>query len=167
MAKLTVNGEAIDYRIDPTVPLLWALRDQSNLTGTKYGCDDQGCGACTVIIDGQAVKSCAVPVGDLEGAKVTTIEGLGANGLHPAQQAWLAEQATMCGFCEPGFVMAIAAAMEGGGDGAAITNICACGALPRVKRVIARALAARPVEPRHTSQLSHGSSAEAQESPES
>ena len=139
MAKLTVNGEAIYYRIDPTTPLLWALRDQSNLTGTKYGCDDQICGACTVIV-----------------------EGLGANGLHPAQQAWLAEQATMCGFCEPGFIMAIAAAMDGGGDGAAINNICACGALPRIKRVIDRALAARPAEPRNSSQFSHGSSATAQ-----
>ena len=164
MAKLTVNGEAIDYRIDPTTPLLWALRDQSNLTGTKYGCDDRSCGACTVIVDGQAVRSCAVPVGDLEGARVTTIEGLGANGHHPAQQAWLAEQATMCGFCEPGFIMAIAAAMDGGSG--AITNQCACGALPRIKRVIARALAARPAEPGNSSQFSHGSSAGAQESRE-
>jgi isoquinoline 1-oxidoreductase subunit alpha len=102
MAKMTVNGEAIDYKLDPEMPLLWALRDASNLTGTKYGCDSQDCGACTVIIDGRAVMSCTVALRELEGAQVTTIEGLSSDGTHPVQQAWLAEQVTMCGYSSRG-----------------------------------------------------------------
>ena len=112
MARLTVNGEGIEYKLDPETPLLWALRDASNLTGTKYGCDSRDCGACTVIIDGQAVMSCSVALRELEGASVTTIEGLSANGTHPVQQAWISEQVTMCGYCEPGFIMAIAALLD-------------------------------------------------------
>ena len=112
MTKMTVNGEPVQYRIDPSTPLLWALRDASNMTGTKYGCDSRDCGACTVIIDGRAVTSCSVTLAELEGAQVTTIEGLSPDGSHPVQQAWLAEQATMCGYCEPGFIMAIAALLE-------------------------------------------------------
>ena len=107
---MIVNGEPLEYKLDPEMPLLWALRDASNLTGTKYGCDSKDCGACTVIVDGRATLSCAVALKDLEGARVTTIEGLG--GTHPVQQAWLAEQVTMCGYCEPGFIMAIAALLE-------------------------------------------------------
>src|SRR4051794_1165189 len=127
MARMTVNGEAVDYKLDPATPLLWALRDASNLTGTKYGCDSEDCGACTVIIDGQAVTSCSVALSELEGAQVTTIEGLG--GRHPVQQAWLAEQATMCGTCEPGFIMAIAALLDATANPsdeqiAALPNIC-------------------------------------------
>jgi isoquinoline 1-oxidoreductase alpha subunit len=142
MAKMTVNGEALEYRLDPETPLLWALRDASNLTGTKYGCDSKDCGACTVIVDGRAVMSCAVALRDLEGADVTTIEGLG--GAHPVQQAWIAEQVTMCGYCEPGFIMAIAAMLQAkaspSNDGvAALPNICRCGAYPRIRRAIARA----------------------------
>src|SRR5215203_845252 len=98
MTRMTVNGEAIHYRLDPETPLLWALRDASNLTGAKYGCDSQDCGACTVIIDGQAATSCSMSIRDLKGADITTIEGLSPNGAHPVQQAWLAEQVTMCGF---------------------------------------------------------------------
>ena len=112
MARMTVNGEGVEYRLDPETPLLWALRDASNLTGTKYGCDSRDCGACTVIVDGRAALSCSVSLRDLEGATVTTIEGLSANGTHPVQQAWLAEQVTMCGYCEPGFIMAIAALLK-------------------------------------------------------
>ena len=145
MTKMTVNGEAVDYRLDGDTPLLWALRDASNLTGTKYGCDSRDCGACTVIIDGQAVTSCSVEVRDLEGAMVTTIEGLG--GAHPVQQAWLAEQATMCGYCEPGFIMAIAALLQASPSPsdeqiAALPNLCRCGAYPRILKAIARAAAA-------------------------
>ena len=92
--------------------MLWALRDASNLTGTKYGCDSKDCGACTVIVDGRAVMSCSVAIGSLEGAQVTTIEGLSRDRSHPVQQAWLAEQVTMCGYCEPGFIMAIAALLQ-------------------------------------------------------
>jgi isoquinoline 1-oxidoreductase alpha subunit len=144
MAKMTVNGEAIEYRLDPQTPLLWALRDASNLTGTKYGCDSHDCGACTVIVDGRAVTSCSVAIGRLEGATVTTIEGLSADGSHPVQQAWVAEQATMCGLCEPGFIMAIAALLQASPSPsddqiAALPNLCRCGAYPRIRKAISRA----------------------------
>ena len=141
---MTLNGEGIEYRLDPATPLLWALRDASNLTGTKYGCDSQDCGACTVIVDGRAVLSCSVAVGSLEGAQITTIEGLSPDRSHPVQQAWLAEQVTMCGYCEPGFIMAIAALLEASPSPsdeqiAALPNICRCGAYPRIRKAIARA----------------------------
>ena len=144
MARMTVNGEGVEYRLDPEMPLLFALRDASNLTGTKYGCDSHDCGACTVIIDGRAAMSCSVTLGSLEGATVTTIEGLSAKGGHPVQEAWLAEQATMCGYCEPGFIMAIAALIEASPSPsdeqiAALPNICRCGAYPRIKKAIERA----------------------------
>jgi isoquinoline 1-oxidoreductase alpha subunit len=169
MTRLTVNGEAIRYKLDPDTPLLWALRDASNLTGTKYGCDSRDCGACTVIIDGRAVTSCSVMLGALEGARVTTIEGLSADGSHPVQQAWLAEQVTMCGYCEPGFIMAIAALLEASPSPtneqiAALPNLCRCGAYPRIRKAIARASqvasAAPPPEPERTDpkRLSVGSS---------
>jgi isoquinoline 1-oxidoreductase alpha subunit len=152
MVRMTVNGEGVEYKLDPELPLLWALRDASNLTGTKYGCDSHDCGACTVIIDGRAVTSCSVALRDLEGAMVTTIEGLSENGTHPVQQAWLAEQVTMCGMCEPGFIMAIAALLETSPAPseeqiAAIPNICRCGAYPRIRKAIVRAAqaAAKPV----------------------
>jgi len=151
MTRMTVNGQAVQYRLDPDTPLLWALRDASNLTGTKYGCDSRDCGACTVIVDGKAVMSCAVTLRELEGAQVTTIEGLSANGGHPVQQAWLAEQATMCGYCEPGFIMAIAALLQANpapsdSDIAALPNICRCGAYPRIRKAVARA-AQNPAPP--------------------
>jgi len=144
MTRMTVNGEPIHYKLDPATPLLWALRDASNLTGTKYGCDSRDCGACTVIVDGRAVTSCGVTLRQLEGAAVTTIEGLSADGTHPVQQAWIAEQATMCGYCEPGFIMAIAALLEASPAPseeqiAALPNICRCGAYPRIRKAIARA----------------------------
>jgi isoquinoline 1-oxidoreductase alpha subunit len=147
MARMTVNGEGVEYRLDPATPLLWALRDASNLTGTKYGCDSRDCGACTVIVDGRAVPSCSVALRDLEGATVMTIEGLG--GTHPVQQAWVAEQVTMCGYCEPGFIMAIAALLQSVPNPsdeqiAALPNICRCGAYPRIRKAIARAAAASP-----------------------
>ena len=149
---MTVNGEAIEYMLDPETPLLWALRDASNLTGTKYGCDNHDCGACTVIVDGRAATSCSVAIGSLEGADVTTIEGLSGNGTHPVQQAWLAEQVTMCGYCEPGFIMAIAAMLQASPSPseeqiAALPNICRCGAYPRIRKAIARAAAAAPQPP--------------------
>jgi isoquinoline 1-oxidoreductase alpha subunit len=149
MARMTVNGEGMNYRLDPDTPLLWALRDASNLTGTKYGCDSRDCGACTVIIDGRAAMSCGVTLGELEGATITTIEGLSANGTHPVQQAWVAEGVTMCGYCEPGFIMAIAALLEASPSPsaeqiAALPNICRCGAYPRIRKAIARAARAAP-----------------------
>jgi isoquinoline 1-oxidoreductase alpha subunit len=150
MARMTVNGEGVEYKLDQDMPLLWALRDASNLTGTKYGCDSRDCGACTVIVDGRAVMSCAVTLRELEGATVTTIEGLG--GSHPVQQAWLAEQVTMCGYCEPGFIMAIAALLEASPSPSeeqivALPNICRCGAYPRIRKAIARAAQFAPPVP--------------------
>src|SRR3954465_1574307 len=139
MTRMIVNGEGIHYKLDPATPLLWALRDASNLTGTKYGCDRRDCGACTVIIDRKAGTSCSVTIGELEGASVTTIEGLSPDGSHPVQQAWLAEQVTMCGYCEPGFIMAIAAMLEanaGRANAVELQNICRCGAYPRIKKAI-------------------------------
>jgi isoquinoline 1-oxidoreductase alpha subunit len=153
MARMTLNGEPIEYKLDPATPLLWALRDTSNLTGTKYGCDSGDCGACTVMIDGRAALSCRVEIGTLEGADVVTIEGL--SGSHPVQQAWLAEQATMCGYCEPGFIMAIAALLEASPSPSeqqisALPNLCRCGAYPRIRKAIAwaaQAAAAPPSKP--------------------
>jgi len=144
MTRMIVNGEGVDYRLDPETPLLWALRDASNLTGTKYGCDSRDCGACTVMIDGRAELSCSVPIGSLEGAEVITIEGLSPDRSHPVQQAWLAEQVTMCGYCEPGFIMAIAALLKASPSPsdeqiAALPNICRCGAYVRIRKAIARA----------------------------
>ena len=141
---MTVNGEGVEYRLDPETPLLFALRDASNLTGTKYGCDSRECGACTVIVDGRAVNSCAVKLSELEGASVTTIEGLSAKGAHPVQQAWLAEQVTMCGYCEPGFIMAIAALLDASPSPSdtqidALPNICRCGAYVRIRKAAMRA----------------------------
>ena len=147
MTRMTVNGEPIHYRLDPQTPLLWALRDASNLTGTKHGCDSGDCGACTVIVDGRAVPSCSVTIASLEGSEIVTIEGLSANRSHPVQQAWAAEQVSQCGYCEPGFIMAIAALLQSSPSPSAeaidaLPNICRCGAYPRIRRAIARAASA-------------------------
>jgi isoquinoline 1-oxidoreductase subunit alpha len=145
MTSFTVNGEPVHYRMDPETPLLWALRDASNLTGTKYGCGTGHCGACTVIVDGAARRSCQITIGAIEGSFVTTIEGLSGDRGHPLQQAWVAEGAPQCGYCQSGMIMAAAALLErtknpsDGEIGSAITNICRCGTYPRVRRAIRRA----------------------------
>jgi len=149
MSRLSVNGQPVEYRMDPRTPLLFALREASNLTGTKNGCATGHCGACTVHIDGQAVRSCTVAIGDLEGSLVTTIEGLAPNRSHPVQQALLAGNVVQCGFCIPGMVMTLAALIdrtESPTDAdidAAVTNICRCGIYPRLREAVRAALAAR------------------------
>ena len=145
MTKFTVNGQAIQYRIDPDTPLLWALRDASNLTGTKYGCGSGVCGACTVNIDGRAIRSCMVPIRQLEGSFVTTIEGLSRDRSHPVQQAWVAESVPQCGYCQSGMIMAAAALIDRNPAPSeadidrAITNICRCGTYPRIREAVRRA----------------------------
>jgi isoquinoline 1-oxidoreductase alpha subunit len=152
MTRFTVNGQPIHYRLDPETPLLWALRDASNLTGTKYGCGTGHCGACTVHIDGRAVRSCQVAIGNLEGSFVTTIEALSRDRSHPVQQAWVAESVPQCGFCQPGMIMAAAALLDGNPSpsdeeiDAAVTNICRCGTYPRIREAIRRAGRARSGE---------------------
>jgi isoquinoline 1-oxidoreductase subunit alpha len=131
--------------MDAETPLLWALRDASNLTGTKYGCGTGECGACTVDIDGQPIRSCLVTIGECEGRFVTTIEGLSRDRTHPVQQAWVAEQVPQCGFCQSGMIMSAAALLRRNADpsddeiDAAMTGICRCGTYPRIRAAIKRA----------------------------
>ncbi len=133
--------------MDPATPLLWALREGSNLTGTKYGCGTGDCGACTVDIDGRAVRSCQTRIGALEGSFITTIEGLSRDRSHAVQQAFAAESVVQCGFCTPGMIMAIAVLLKGNANpdratiNAAITNLCPCGTHPRTHRAIRLAAA--------------------------
>ena len=148
MTALTVNDQPVRYRLDPATPLLWALRDASNLTGTKYGCGTGACGACIVDIDGRAVPSCTATLAHIEGAVVTTIEGLSHDRSHPLQQALVAEQAPQCGFCMSGVIMAASVLLKANtrpSDAdidAAITNICRCGTYPRIRAAIHRAASA-------------------------
>ena len=146
MTRMTINGEPIHYRLDPETPLLWALRDASNLTGTKYGCGTGHCGACMVHIDGNAVRSCRVPIAEIEGSFVTTIEGLSRDRSHPVQQAFAADMVPQCGYCIPGVIMAAAALIDRNDSptdeqiDAALTNICRCGIYPRLREAIRRAI---------------------------
>ncbi|HUL08447.1 MAG TPA: (2Fe-2S)-binding protein [Candidatus Acidoferrum sp.] len=145
MIVLSVNGQRHELDIEPETPLLWVLRDELGLTGTKYGCGIAQCGACTVHVDGQATRSCSVAVSDVGGAQITTIEGLSADGSHPVQKAWLAEDVPQCGYCQSGQIMAAAAFLKDKpnptdadiDDG--ITNICRCGTYPRMRAAIHRA----------------------------
>lgn len=146
---LVINGEHYVHTGDPQMPLLWYLRDVLQLTGTKYGCDDAQCGACTVLVDGKRALACQLPMARLDARAVTTVEGLaGADGtLHPLQQAWIAEDAVMCGFCQPGQLMAAADLLArkpnpSDADIDAIPNLCRCGSYPRIRKAIKRAAAA-------------------------
>jgi aerobic-type carbon monoxide dehydrogenase small subunit (CoxS/CutS family) len=140
---LTVNGKAHSLDIEPDTPLLWVLRDTLGLTGTKFGCGIAACGACTVHVNGRAVRSCSYPVSAADGGAITTIEGLAADGaLHPVQEAWVAQQVPQCGYCQSGMIMAVSALLEQRPNPsdeqieATITNICRCGTFTRVRRAI-------------------------------
>jgi isoquinoline 1-oxidoreductase subunit alpha len=144
--ELTINGKTSQVDADPNMPLLWLLRDVLNLTGTKFGCGVAACGACTVHVEGQAVRSCVAPASSVVGKKVFTIESLGtADKPHPLQAAWMAEQVPQCGFCQSGMLMAAAALLEKNPKpsdadiDAAMTNICRCGTYQRVRKAIHRA----------------------------
>jgi isoquinoline 1-oxidoreductase alpha subunit len=146
MAKMKVNGEAVELDVDGSTPLLWVLREQLGLTGTKYSCGIGLCGACTVHIDGKAERACVIPVDSLsETQSVLTIEGLSADGSHPVQQAWAELDVPQCGYCQPGMIMAAAALLDSKpepGDAdidAKLPNICRCGTYNRVRRGVHRA----------------------------
>ncbi len=145
MPRMTVNERPVEFEMDPETPLLWALRDAANLTGTKYGCGNGDCGACMVIVDGEALRSCLITIAEAEGRFVTTIEGLSRDRSHPVQQALVAEGAIQCGFCTPGIAMAAAALLRKTASPterdieAAIPNLCRCGVYPRLVRAIERA----------------------------
>jgi len=141
--RLTINGKSQEVDVDPTTPLLWVIRENVGLTGTKYGCGVAQCGACTVHVDGLAVRSCSVPVSAVSGAKITTIEGLASGGkLHKVQKAWLDHDVPQCGYCQSGMIMAVAALLKKNPKptdadiDAAITNICRCGTFQQVREAI-------------------------------
>ena len=143
MARLTVNGRSVEVNVNPSTPLLWAIREQVGLTGTKYGCGVAQCGACTVHLDGKAVRSCVMPVAAAEGKQVTTIEGLASNGvLHKVQKAWVDYEVPQCGYCQSGMIMAVAALLQAkpkptdADIDAEITNICRCGTFQQVREAI-------------------------------
>lgn len=142
MVTLVVNGASRRVRATADTPLLWVLRDELGLTGTKFGCGAGLCGACTVHVNGKAVRSCTVPIGTVNGASVKTIEGLSKSRSHPVQVAWIAHQVPQCGYCQSGMIMATAALLERKPNPTdaeieeAITNICRCGTYQRVKEAI-------------------------------
>ncbi len=146
MVTFTVNGKAREVAVAPDTPLLWVLRDALKMHGTKFGCGMGLCGACTVHLDGVPVRSCQTPVGRLDGANVTTIEGLSGDGEHPVQRAWVEEQVPQCGYCQPGQIMSAAALLAARPhptdediDRAMAGNICRCGAYGAIRRAIHRA----------------------------
>jgi isoquinoline 1-oxidoreductase subunit alpha len=142
MLEFQVNGKTYRVDVESDTPLLWVLRDELNLTGTKFGCGVGACGACTVLMDGQATRSCMVPVGAVAGKGVTTIEGLSSDRSHPVQQAWLAESVPQCGYCQSGMILAAVALLKhkpqptDADIDAAMTNICRCGTYNRIRRAI-------------------------------
>jgi isoquinoline 1-oxidoreductase alpha subunit len=149
--ELHINGKLVLVDADPAMPLLWLLRDVLNMTGTKYGCGVAACGACTVRIDGQPVRSCVTPVSGLRGKKIQTIEALGTSGKpHALQRAWIIEQVPQCGYCQSGMLMAAAALLErkprptDADIDEAMSNLCRCGTYQRVRAAIHRAASTRP-----------------------
>ena len=149
MARLTVNGQQHQVDVEPDTPLLWVIREQLGMTGTKYGCGIAQCGACTVHIDGQAVRSCSLPVSEADGKQVTTIEGLAQNGtLHAVQKAWIDHDVPQCGYCQSGMIMAVAALLKekpkptDADIDREISNICRCGTYQQVRAAIHAAVSA-------------------------
>jgi isoquinoline 1-oxidoreductase subunit alpha len=148
MVTLIVNGERHRLEIEPETPLLWVVRDELGLTGTKFGCGIAQCGCCTVHVDGEAMRSCSVAVGDVDGKTITTIEGLSADSKHPVQLAWLAEDVPQCGYCQSGQIMAAVAFLKQNPQptdtdiDTGISNICRCGTYPRIRAAIHRAAVA-------------------------
>ena len=143
MAKLKINGKLIDIDVDDSTPLLWVLREQLELTGTKYGCGIGLCGSCTVHVDGKAMRSCTIPVSSLnESQEIVTIEGLSSDSSHPVQQAWKELDVPQCGYCQPGMIMSAAALLNENPNpsdediNAKVTNICRCGTFNRVRKGI-------------------------------
>ncbi len=142
--SITVNGEAVELSVDGNTPLLWVLREQLRLLGTKFGCGMGLCGACTVLVDGVATRTCVTPVGTVDGAAITTIEGIAADGeLSPVQEAWVAEQVAQCGYCQSGQIMQAAALLaetpnptDNDIDAAMNGNLCRCGTYPRIRAAI-------------------------------
>lgn len=141
-----LNGEAVSLNADAAMPLLWAIRDIAGMTGTKYGCGIAQCGACTVHLNGTAIRSCSVPVSAAEGKEITTIEGLGSDNNHPVQQAWIEHQVPQCGYCQPGMIMTAAAVLKKNPaasdedlERALQGHICRCGTYPRIREAIATA----------------------------
>ena len=147
MISISVNGKVHQLDVEPEMPLLWVLRDEIGLTGTKFGCGIAQCGACTVHVNGEAIRSCSVPVSTVEGAEITTIEGLSPDSTHPVQQAWLTEQVPQCGYCQSGQIMATVAYLKTNPNptdadlDANLTNICRCGTYERLRRAVHRAAA--------------------------
>ena len=147
MVAITVNGTRHQLDIEPQTPLLWVLRDEIGLTGTKFGCGIAQCGACTVHVNGEAVRSCSLPIGSLDNAEITTIEALSADSSHPVQQAWLAEDVPQCGYCQSGQIMAAAAFLKQNPKpsdadiDAGLSNICRCGTYERIRKAVHRAAA--------------------------
>ena len=144
--NFTLNGKAQTVEVSPEMPLLWVLRDTLNMTGTKFGCGMALCGACTVHIDGAATRSCITPISAVSGKKITTIEGLSADGTHPVQQAWIAEDVPQCGYCQSGQIMSAVALLakksnptDSDIDDAMSGNICRCGTYQRIRKAIHRA----------------------------
>ena len=143
MARLTINGNKTDIAVEDSTPLLWVLREQLGLTGTKYGCGIGQCGACTVHVDGEAVRSCTLPVSALKpDQKIVTIEGLSSDGSHPVQRAWKELDVPQCGYCQPGMIMTVTALLKNNPDpsdaeiDSGVTNICRCGTFNRVRHGI-------------------------------
>jgi aerobic-type carbon monoxide dehydrogenase small subunit (CoxS/CutS family) len=142
MITLTINGQSRSADVEPDMPLLWALRDTLGLTGTKFGCGVGLCGSCTVHVDGQAARSCILPVSAAQGKQITTIEGLSTAGEHPVQKAWIAHDVPQCGYCQTGVIMAVAALLRtkphptDADIDKEITNICRCGTYARIRQAI-------------------------------